>query len=1157
MTTIGQSTGTIEVAGDGDWFKVQLTAGTEYVFDVSGTLTSPEVSLYDSSGNLLVTGTDASVAGDARTSFEPTTSGTYYVGASSQTGATTGAYTVAVSTSTYDYAGTINTTGTVSVGSHVSGALTTIGQNDWFKVQLTAGTEYSFTVGSGTLGAPLVTLYDSTGKEIVSGNDGGTIDGTATAFMPTTSGVYYVGVGGQLSSTGTFTLSVANVAASYASNATTTGVVSVGGTSSGTIGAVGQSEWFKVQLTAGTEYVFDVGNGSLSTPEVTLYDASGDALVVGTSGGASGGARTSFTPTTSGTYYVAASGYLSTTGTFTVGVSTASYDFAGNVNTTGTVAVGGQTSGNLTTVGQSDWFKVQLTAGTEYVFSAGNGTLANPTVTLYDSSGHALVSGSGSSSAAVTSFIPTTSGTYYVGAAGSQPTSTGSFTVGVTTAHYDYAGNTNTTGVVSVGSHVSDAITTVGQSEWFKVQLTAGTQYVFDVGSGSLASPEVTLYDSSGHALVSGTTGGTGAETSFTPTTTGTYYVGASSQTTGTGSFTVAVSTATDDYSGSTTTTGVIGSAPYSAAAEVVAYQQGQLTQAAAVSDSAANVQANLDGLEAIAKAGLLSSITLTDTTTPTITVSSDQVAADAAAIKAIAGSYALSVTGFSAGVSHFVSLESGSYVPGTTHSGTDQVVGFVNGTVTFTSGTDAVVLDGARSEYSIKVDATGATTIIDTATNQTMHVTGESYLIFSGASVTNHWSGTSPGPYDSMYFVDGSASAQMAQLYNAAFQRQPDLLGLEYWQNNHANGMSLTDIANGFLVSNEFTQTYGTVSSLSDTQYVTLLYENVLHRAPDPSGLSYWLSDLSGGDARANVLLDFSASVENIDSANSWLINPTDGGYADSGVQFSAQTVLTQVSQSGYLNTNLIDPTTVQGSVVVNGLEIDVASGQSTGSLTVTSSASPGLAIFLSSGINSITVNTASNTIVDSSSNSTIVVNAANNSLMLSHGGIDTVNLMGGSGTSILGFTPGSGSSLDVANTTTSSALQILDGTSSAVDGSGLSFGNGTYYIVNIGNVGDGSAASVASAANAAYKVGDISGASTPAGTGEYLTFMGKDNAGDTVLWLFGSNSGATNGVIPTSSLANSADTNSNHLVDANEIVHLATLVGVQPSSLSVYDLA
>jgi hypothetical protein len=636
VTQIGQASGTIEVAGDSDWFKVTLTAGTNYVFDVTGgSLSTAQVSLYDANGNLVLSGISGS---DAEASFTATATGTYYVAAAGA-GSATGSYNVHVSTTQFDHVGNTSTSATIAVGGTATSTLTAAGQSDWFKVSLSAGSQYVFTAA----GAPSdvqVTIYDANGNAVTNSNLNGTVTGQVAAFEPTAGGTYYVGVSTTQGGGGAFTLSAATVPYDYAGNTTTTGTVSVGSHVSGTIAAAGQSDWFKVTLTAGTNYVFDVGGGSL-TGGVELYDANGNLLVSGYNGGPSGGARTSYEPTSTGTYYVAASSFLSTTGTYTLGVSTSAFDYAGNTSTTGTLATNGHVSGTLAVTGQSDWFKVTLTAGNQYLFDVGAGTLTLPEVTVYDSTGKALSVGTqgGANGAAQVSFEPTTTGVYYVGASGQPSLSTpGTYTVSMSTAAYGFLGNVNTNGVLSVGSHSTGNLTSAGQSEWFKVSLAANTSYVFDI-SGALTNAQVALYDANGKLVSTG-----GTEVSIDTTAAGIYYVAAQSSSEGTGGFTLTAATATDDFANNTSTTGVIYP-DYTAAAAVSAVAAGSLTTPFAVLDSAANVQANID---ALAKLTNLHAVQFTDANTPTLTISGTQYANDGNVLADIVGSYSLKITGAS-----------------------------------------------------------------------------------------------------------------------------------------------------------------------------------------------------------------------------------------------------------------------------------------------------------------------------------------------------------------------------------------------------------------------------------------------------------------------------------------------------------------------------
>lgn len=111
---------------------------------------------------------------------------------------------------------------------------------------------------------------------------------------------------------------------------------------------------------------------------------------------------------------------------------------------------------------------------------------------------------------------------------------------------------------------------------------------------------------------------------------------------------------------------------------------------------------------------------------------------------------------------------------------------------------------------------------------------------------------------------VDDNAG-QAFRIYQAAFDRAPDLAGLGYWIDRMDRGDSLQVLAEGFIGSEEFAETYGTLSA---DGFIIALYGNVLDREPDQGGRDYWINVLSGDDgiaARANVLAQFSESKENV----------------------------------------------------------------------------------------------------------------------------------------------------------------------------------------------------------------------------------------------------------------------------------------------------
>jgi len=190
--------------------------------------------------------------------------------------------------------------------------------------------------------------------------------------------------------------------------------------------------------------------------------------------------------------------------------------------------------------------------------------------------------------------------------------------------------------------------------------------------------------------------------------------------------------------------------------------------------------------------------------------------------------------------------------------------------------GHDRVIFHGPSAEYTITSSTNGVITVRDngSAGDGTSTLIGIEDLAFS----------------DKTIFVENVDNANIARLYAAAFNRSPDVAGLDFWEDVYTNNvgtgakaagyytaLAQTDdgsgmsIAAGFMQSSEFTNRYGT---LTDTGFVNALYQNVLGRLPDQSGLNFWLDQLAHGTSRATVLVGFAESPENVlKTSSDWLI--------------------------------------------------------------------------------------------------------------------------------------------------------------------------------------------------------------------------------------------------------------------------------------------
>lgn len=112
-------------------------------------------------------------------------------------------------------------------------------------------------------------------------------------------------------------------------------------------------------------------------------------------------------------------------------------------------------------------------------------------------------------------------------------------------------------------------------------------------------------------------------------------------------------------------------------------------------------------------------------------------------------------------------------------------------------------------------------------------------------------------------YFVsqDASKRGPLVRLYKAYYKRWPDAGGYDYWIRKMKNGATLMSVSDYFAQSSEFKRNYG---SLSNEQFVSLVYTNVLGRVGDQAGYNYWLRKLNSGSiTRGGLMIQFSESSE------------------------------------------------------------------------------------------------------------------------------------------------------------------------------------------------------------------------------------------------------------------------------------------------------
>ena len=383
------ATGNIGSNGDRDWFAVELVAGRTYVIDLrgsptdDGTLSDPYLGgIHDSDGNLIArtTNDDGGDGYNSRVTFTATESGTHYIAA--------GAAGIFSGRGTYEVE--VTDTSPPIVAPDTDPEDPPVAQE---QVQQQEQDE-----------PPAETVVPPAEPDTAQAQD-----------EPA---------------------SVSEGGADLPADVTTPGRVLVDGWVRGNIDVLYDKDWFAVDLEAGKTYRVDLkgrptGSGTLGDPYLRgIYDEEGDRIY-GTENDDSYtyNSRVYFTPDEGATYYVSASGYGFSRGTYKLEVTEItgdSDDYTADPATTGRVVVGGSATGNIEPPGDRDWFAVDLEAGKTYRFdlkgwSTGDGTLGDPYLRgIYDANGDRIDGttnndgGEGSNSRV--DFTPDEGATYYVSA---------------------------------------------------------------------------------------------------------------------------------------------------------------------------------------------------------------------------------------------------------------------------------------------------------------------------------------------------------------------------------------------------------------------------------------------------------------------------------------------------------------------------------------------------------------------------------------------------------------------------------------------------------------------------------------------------------------------------------------------------------------------
>jgi len=583
------ASGAIQIPGDVDVFQVDMLAGTVYRLDAQGlastegTLTDPVIRVFNSAGELVQVADNGGLGLESKAYFVPTQNDTYYVEVSSGIQANLGTYKLSVVDTPLpsdDAGDTVATARLVQTGDSNDGNLLIRGDEDWFAVDLQAGSRYvaimkGKATGGGSLDDPYLELRDSSGSLLTSNDDGSWQKDAGISYEITTTGRYYfVAKTLDTDSTGTYSFTVRDPDDHGSTKASATTVVLDTPVNGGIQWADGRfgakavntdvtpvdrdEDWFQINLTLDQIVTFKVTpteNDGLGRAMLEVLDplgvpvGRGDGLTV-----TDGTASVAIKAASAGTYQVRVIDGAGYTGNYQFAVvsgdiadedasSAMALTFAsGEASYDGVIGLAADTDTYTLDLVSDISYRIQLGKVTDGVIAAlENGTMS---VVFAPTDGSAVETLDTSASSGELSggiqltYAPNKAGTLTIEVAATGDLDQGQYQlkiIDLAVNQEDEAPDTITDAAVdgvdlTLGDAVNGALHARSDTDLYTVQATAGQRLVaklkgYDAGEGTLADTSLYLLTSTGTLVASSVNSSDYGQLDVTLLDAGTYYL--------------------------------------------------------------------------------------------------------------------------------------------------------------------------------------------------------------------------------------------------------------------------------------------------------------------------------------------------------------------------------------------------------------------------------------------------------------------------------------------------------------------------------------------------------------------------------------------------------------------------------------------------------
>jgi len=574
--------GNIEYEGDVDWYRFSARTGNRYQITLAGAgeggLGDPVLRVLDRDGNELAGNDDSEGSLNSALEFIPAANGDVFIEARGYGDSYTGAYALNITAERLprdNVGNTTSTGGRISGGQTIEGTLDFPSDTDWYRIRLTEGQSYRFTLNSSgdtPIDDPLIRMRDSRGTELAQDDDGGDGLNSYLEFTAPSTGNYFVeatSFGGMTTGGYTLTAREGDVPADASTDAS---LSPEGDYREGVLAPAGDRDWFRLDLAEGQGV--RIGMSATGTPDsigdpyLVLYGPDGAEIARDDDGGDGLNAWLEFQAPAAGAYYVEARGFTEdATGRYAINL------IGGEIGNTFDTADALSATGEPRTsfigaAGDVDWFAIELIEGRPYriyVDGAEGDPLADPLLALYDATG-TQVAGDDDGGRGLNSYLyfaSATGGPYFVAVSSFDGQSTGRYTVRAVDT--DVPGHAYTDELLDANDDARlSRIEMPGDVDVYRVTLEAGVSYQIEVngsGEGALGNPFVALIQEGagmeghggeidaaivrqgGQRVASDDNSGPGnnARLSFRPETSGEYLIQVSGVSNGTGGYEVKI----------------------------------------------------------------------------------------------------------------------------------------------------------------------------------------------------------------------------------------------------------------------------------------------------------------------------------------------------------------------------------------------------------------------------------------------------------------------------------------------------------------------------------------------------------------------------------------------------------------------------------------